>query len=103
MNNILTKLFEDSMVELDKLTIRKDRIYVKRLNGFFAEDEPITVQVFENGIMMHCDHAGHQTKREAFTVPVWNGDTFEPTGTEYKQVELCKCGAWSYDGDEWNE
>lgn len=103
MNDVFTQFFENSLVELDKLTIRKDKVYVKRLNGFFTQDEPITIQVYEDGILTHCNHAGHQTKREEFTVPVWNGDAFEPTGTEYKQVEICKCGAWSYDGEEWYE
>lgn len=67
-------------------------------------DEDVTVQVKEDGIVTFCNHAGFTTETEEFTVPIWNGDAFEPTGTDYREVLVCdKCNAWSEDGEEWFE
>lgn len=79
-------------------------LFVKYENSFFSEESPVTVQVVENDIVMHCDHAGHHTALVEFTTPYFNGDAFEPTGSSFKKVEVCdKCDMWSPDGEEWYE
>lgn len=61
-----------------------------------------TTQVFEDGILMECDHAGNTLSE--VTAPYWNSDAhiFEPTGSA--EAYICDhCPAWSDDGSNWYE
>ena len=77
-------------------------IAVKRYPQFWGDF--ITVQIKEDDEVVFCNHAGHQTQEMIFTTPYWNGENYEMSGTEKKQVEVCnKCGMWSEDEENWNE
>lgn len=57
---------------------------------------PITVQVVENDIVVHCNHAGNYID----TIDYY----FEPDNTYERPAWVCdKCNAWSADGRDWNE
>ena len=67
---------------------------------------PITVQFYENEVMMECNHAGHYEETIELTTPVWEDDVnmFVNTGSEDLKAEVCdKCNAWSEDRKEWYE
>lgn len=67
----------------------------------FSHEELVTVQVFEDGILTHCNHAGHQTEgvdKYYYTPEI---------DREYTQImEVCdkyNCSAASFDGIDWSE
>jgi len=63
----------------------------------FSWEEPVTVQVLEDGLVSDCNHAGatatvlEMEYREAGEYLPYN-----------QQAMACdKCNAWSVDGEEW--
>lgn len=85
--------FMDNLVDM-RFTIRKS-IAVLDLN----HDKDITVQVFEDGILTHCTHAGAELEGVDVSYD-YNG-----MEQEHTQIMHCcdKCNAVSIDGVDWSE
>lgn len=86
-----------------KLMLENNRLGRMLGNTLYITSHPsiedVTVQVIEDGIVTHCNHAGYKTG----TVTIYyNHDTAH----HYNNVLICDrdtCQAWSHDGKEWYE
>lgn len=96
-------MFNDVLQLRSEAIKMKDKLTVSKLFG----EEPITVQIIEDGILEHCNHAGAEYKevlREVFQFDPREGNYFPVD--ESKWMMICdkeNCNAVSDDGENWNE
>jgi hypothetical protein len=74
------------------------RIYVKNLD--YGWDEPVSVQVLENGIVMSCNHDGAVENEVEWVRDFadYRGEHIQEYGV--RKLLECRCGAWK---EEWEE